>query len=226
MIDTRVTVLLIDDHVIVRDGCRKLLEQAQYIVVGEASNGEDGYGLFLALLPQIVIVDLSMDGWGGLRTTKRILAHSPSTKVVVFTMHTDAVYATHALAAGAVAYVSKKSSPTLLIEALRYGLSGKRYLSPDLAQTLALSKIHDSDQPLDALSPREFEILQMLLAGHSVAEIATTASISSRSVTNCIIRIKRKLGARSTADLIRIAVGFGLLNPGPAILDNKDGLVR
>jgi DNA-binding NarL/FixJ family response regulator len=202
------SILLIDDHVIVRDGCRTLLENADYVVAGEASTGEEGYSLFVSLKPTVVIVDLSMEGWGGLQTINRILAHAPGTRIIVFTMHTDMVYANHALAAGAVGYVTKKSSPGTLLESVRRVVAGKRYLSPDVAEALALAKISNTRQPLAVLSVREFDILQLLLNGKNVSDIARIVSISSKSVTNCLIRIKRKLGARSTLDLMRIAIAI------------------
>jgi DNA-binding NarL/FixJ family response regulator len=214
-----VTILLVDDHAIVRDGCRNLLESANFQVVAEAGSGEEGYALCVNLKPQIVVMDLSMDGWGGLQTIKRIRLHTHMTRVVVLTMHTDGVYATHALAAGALAYITKKSAPGLLIEAVRRAVNGKRCLSPDIAEALALSKVATTEHPLNLLSTREFDILQLLLNGKTVADIAGTVSLSPKSVTNCVIRIKRKLGARTVPDLIRIAIDLGIARQGLALAD-------
>ena len=209
--NAKITVLLVDDHAIVRDGCRLLFQQADLEVVGEAVSGEVAYAQYLKRKPQVVVMDLTMPGIGGLEIIRRIRSRSQDAGIVVFTMHDDPIIATRALQAGANCYVTKTSAPGDLVEAVKCAASSKFYLSRDIAQSVALSNLGMHKSPLEALTAREFEIFRLLADGKSCAEIASAFSLTQKSVTNYSIRIKQKLGARSLADLVRLAIDAGIV---------------
>jgi DNA-binding NarL/FixJ family response regulator len=203
--------LLVDDHSVLRQGCRLLFEQAGLHVVGEAASGEDAYQQCAVLAPTVVVIDLTMDGMGGLETLRRMRGRWPDLGVVIFTMHDDPVIATRVLRTGAQAYVTKTSAPAALIEAVKRAAAGDFFLSQDVAQTIALSNLDAGENPLTTLTPREFEIFRMLGDGRSHAEIAGALSLTQKSVTNYYLRIKLKLGARSIADIVRLAIINGIV---------------
>ncbi len=205
-----ITILLVDDHAIVRQGCRLLLQQAGFEIVGETSSGEDAYASCLKHRPRVVVVDLAMPGMGGLETIRRIRARFANTAVVVFTMHDDPMIATRALQAGAAAFVTKTSAPRDLVEAVRRAGQGGCYLSQDIAQAIALCSLDTQKSALTALTAREFEIFRMLAEGRACAQIAESLSLSPKSVSNYSLRIKQKLGAASLADLVRLAITEGI----------------
>jgi two-component system invasion response regulator UvrY len=209
-VQTKITVLIVDDHAIVRQGCRLLFEQAGLEVVGDAQCGEDAYGQYLKHRPQVVVIDLSMQGMGGFETIRRIHAQRPEVRIVVFTMHDDPSVAARALRAGVQGYVTKTSTPLELVEAVKCAAAGEFYLSREVAQSLALINLDIQQNPFANLSTREFDIFRMLADGRSYAEIAQTLSLSQKSIANYAIRIKQKLDARSLADLIRLAITTGL----------------
>ncbi|MGH9879398.1 MAG: response regulator, partial [Nitrososphaerales archaeon] len=204
------SILLVDDHAIARRGCRQLLEQANFKAIREATSGEEALYSYLEEKPQIIVMDLSMAGMGGLEAIRRILSRTPSTRIVVFTMHDDPTFAARALRAGVLGYVTKTSPPECLVEAVRRALNGKIYLSQDIAQALALCNLKPGAHPLTSLSNREFDVFQMLVEGKTCAQIAATLSLSQKSVSNYSLRIKQKLGAQSVADLVRIAITHGV----------------
>jgi two-component system, NarL family, invasion response regulator UvrY len=207
---TKVTVLIVDDHAIVRQGCRLLFEQAGLEVVGDALCGEDAYAHYLKHKPQVVVMDLTMPGMGGFETIRRIRTQGPEARIVVFTMHDDPIIAARALRAGVHSYVTKTSAPLELVEAVKRAAQGEFYLSREVAQSIALSQLDIHQSPLAHLSTREFDIFRMLAEGRNYAEIAETLSLSQKSVANYAIRIKQKLGAHSLADLIRLAITTGV----------------
>lgn len=203
---SKTSVLIADDHAIVHQGCRLLFEQAGFEVLGDAGSGEDAYAQFLKHRPQVVVMDLTMPGMGGFETVRRIRAQAPDACIVVFSMHDDPVVAARALRAGVQGYVTKTSAPAELVEAVKRAAHGDSYLSHDVAQSIALSRLDVRGDPLSQLSAREFDIFHMLSEGNSYAEIAQRLSLSPKSVANYALRIKQKLGARSLADLIRIGI--------------------
>ena len=205
------TVLLVEDHAIVRQACRNLLERAGYRVAWEGGNGSAAYQAFTILAPDIVIADLSLEDVNGLETIRRIRRHDDQARIVVFSMHDDVTFATRALSAGAAAYVTKTSAPGELIAAVRAVLGGKRYLSHDIAQTLVLSELSSANDPITALTDRELTVFQLLVDGHTSTQIGKILNISTKSASNYVSRIKTKLGATSIAELVRIAINSGVV---------------
>lgn len=205
------SILLVDDHEIVRQGCRLLFEQAGYTVVGEVSSGEEAYEKHLKLRPQLIVMDLAMPGVGGIETIRRIHTHSPQARIVVFTMRDNPFIVTRVLRAGVLAYVTKTNPPQILLEAVKRALVGGFYLSQDIAQSIALSNMDIRNSPLVSLTRRELEIFRMLSEGRSSSEIAETLSLSQKSVANYSLRIKQKLGVRNIAELVRLAMSEGII---------------
>lgn len=213
------SVLLVDDHLIIRKGCRELLEQAGIVSTWEAADGEEAYRAFVAHAPDVVVMDLSMNGVSGLEAIRRMINRRPSARIVVFSMHDDPIFAARALKAGAVGYVTKTSSPEEFVHAVRCAAAGQRHISHDVAQTLVLSGLTGQDHPLTALTDREFDIFRLLASGKTAAQIADILSIAPKSVSNYYGRIKEKLGLESIAELVRLAIGEGILVAEPERLD-------
>jgi len=204
-------VLLVDDHAVVREGYRRLLERGgDIVVVGEASNAEDAHKLFSELSPQVVVMDIAMPGVSGIEAMRRMLDQQPETRVLIFSMYEDSIFAHRALQAGACGYVTKASAPNVLVEAVHVVARGKKYISADVAQALALRNVTADAAAADGLSAREFEILRMLVQGHSVRDIAQTLGLTPKTVANHQSAIKQKLGADTAVQLLRIASGLGI----------------
>jgi len=199
-------IMLVDDHAIVRAGFRRLLEQqANYQVVAEAGDAETAYALFVEHRPDVVVLDLSMPGVSGLDLVRRISAREPSARVLVFTMHEDAQLAERAIQLGARGYVTKSSAPEVLASAVADMMAGRVAFSPDVAQSLAVSKVTGEGDPLAALSAREFEIFRLIARGQTVSSIAALLSLSVKTVANYHSLIKQKLGIASDVELVLLA---------------------
>jgi two-component system, NarL family, invasion response regulator UvrY len=205
----QVSVLLVDDHAVVREGYRRLLERdGDIAVIGEAVDGATAHSLFCSLNPQIVVMDITLPGTSGIEAMRRMLAHKPEARVLIFSMHEDAIFARRAMQAGAFGYVTKASAPHVLVEAIHAVAACKKYLSPEMAQKLALSEF--SGDQADALSAREFEVLRLLAQGHSVKEIAESMGLNPKTVSNHQTAIKQKLGADTAIQLLTKAMQLGL----------------
>ena len=208
-----INVLLVEDHAVVRAGFRTLLENhADINVVSEADSGEIAYREFIEHAPDVVIMDLSLPGIGGLEAIRRIIARQQDAKVVVFSMHEDTAFVEQALQAGARGYIGKSSAPVVLVEAVRQIASGNVYLDPDIAQRLAYQKTRGSESPFEMLSTREFEIFCLLSEGLSVNETANRLSLSYKTVANYTTQIKNKLEVGSVAELARLAIRHGIVS--------------
>ncbi|MEM7543027.1 MAG: response regulator transcription factor [Pseudomonadota bacterium] len=208
-----IRILLVDDHAVVRAGFTTLLQHEPGIeVVGEADSGEDALKLYPQLTPDIVIIDLSLPGIGGLETIKRIIARDSDAKLLVFSMHEDTAFVEQALHAGARGYVGKSSAPTVLVEAVNRIATGAIFLDPDTAQALAFQKTKGNDSPFAELSPREFEIFCLLAEGLSAADVAKRLSISAKTVANYATQIKSKLDLDTSAELARFAIRHGVVS--------------
>jgi DNA-binding NarL/FixJ family response regulator len=207
----QVTVLLVDDHAVVREGYRRLLERhGDIIVTGEAADGTEAYALFCALAPQIVVMDITLPGVSGIETMRRMLDFKPTTRVLIFSMHEEAIFAQRALQAGACGYVTKASAPAVLVAAIHTVADGTRYLSPDIAQALALRAAPLDEHARLGLSPRELEVLRLLVQGRSIREIAQVMGINPKTVSNHQSLIRQKLGADTPIELLRMAQKLGL----------------
>jgi len=214
-----VRLLLADDHAIVRAGYRHLLErQDRYVVVGEAQTAEETYALFRLHRPDVVVTDLAMPGTSGLEDIHRILAADSAARVLAFSMHVSPDFAVAALRAGALGYVTKSSPPDVLLRAIADVLIGRQVLSPDIAQALALARLSERRRPLEELTPREFDVLCMLVAPTSVPDIARLLHLSIKTVQNLHYQIKAKLGVEGDIELTRLALSWGL--DAPSKLDS------
>jgi two-component system, NarL family, invasion response regulator UvrY len=205
-------IMLVDDHAVVREGYRSVLQKQPGLrVVAEASDGTEAYRLFKATEPDLVIMDLSMPGIGGIEAIRRIRQWDKRAKILVFTMHQNAAFAVQAIRAGAKGYVTKTSPPETLVRAVMDVLSGKIAISPDIDHELALSRLAGEAAAADVLTAREFEVLRMLLAEKTTEEIAGTLHISPKTVANLHSLIKDKLGVGSDIELVRLALRQGIL---------------
>lgn len=208
-----IKILIVDDHAIVREGYRSLLEkQPGMRVVGEASNGALAYARFQETAPDVVIMDLSMPEQGGLEAIVRICQRDPTARILVFSMHENPAFAVQATRAGAKGYITKGSEPETLIRAVHDVYRGKHVLSPDIAQALALTKLGGEGEVLAKLTVREFEILRMLVEARSTEDIAAELRISPKTVSNSHYQIKKKLGAASDIELVRIALRTNIID--------------
>jgi two-component system, NarL family, invasion response regulator UvrY len=206
------TVLLVDDHAVVREGYRRLLEESgRILIAGEATNAIDAIEQSVKLAPRIIIMDVSLPGISGIEATRRIRICNPHTSVLIFSMHEEPIFARRALEAGARGYVSKINAPKVLLEAVDVVASGQRYLSEDIAQKLALSRIQNDDQSVKLLSSREFEVLRLLVDGFQVEYIAHQLDVSAKTVANARCSIKQKLGVETGMELVRAAIRLGLV---------------
>ena len=206
-----VSVLLVDDHAVVREGYKRLLEKhGDIAVIGEAANATDAYELFCKLAPQVVVMDIALPGVSGIDAMRRMLAREPQTRVLIFSMYEDAIFANRSLRAGACGYVTKASAPNVLVEAVHAIAHGKRYISADIAQKLALRNVIADAEANDGLSAREFEVLRLLVQGLSVRDIAQSMGLNPKTVANHQSAIKQKLGADTAVQLLRIAESLGL----------------
>lgn len=205
-------LLLVDDHAIVREGYRRLLEsRADLAIVGEAANAREALEQFKALLPDVLVLDLGLPDMGGVELIRRLLQRDADARILVFTMHREPLFATQALRAGALGYVTKSSPPEVLVAAVYQVAARRQVISPDIAPELALALIDRPREPLAELAPREFEILRLLLDGCSAEDIGTRLSISAKTVQNSHYQIKTKLGVRSDIELTRLALRLGLI---------------
>lgn len=209
-----ISVMLVDDHAVVRMGFRMLLEGSTDIrVVAEAESGEEACRKFPEVKPGVVVMDISMPGIGGLEAIDRILAHEPSARILVLSAHEDAMHARRVLKAGAAGYLTKRSAAEALMQAIRQVNQGKTFLEPEIAQQLALQQLNREENPLDLLTEKEFKVFLALAKGQSVADIAEVMSLSPRTIGTHLYNIKQKLAASNSAELAIIAMRAGLLSP-------------
>lgn len=212
MIAPPVRLLLVDDHAIVRSGVRRLLEQEPRLrIVAEADSGERAYALFVRHAPEVVVIDLSMPGMSGFETMRRILVRQPSARILVFSMHEDAVRAERAIGLGARGYVTKSSAPQVLCRAILEVAAGRPFLSADVARAIAEARSSAEEHPMKLLSAREFEIFRLLVAGHDPADIAAMLNLSAKTVANNRTIINQKLHVASDVELMLLALRHDLL---------------
>jgi two-component system, NarL family, invasion response regulator UvrY len=199
-------VLLVDDHAIVREGYRRLLEhEANISVVGEAGSAAQAYERARSLQPDVVVMDIALPGVSGIEATRRMLRDQPQLRILMFSMYDDAIYARRALDAGALGYLSKATAPEVLVRAVHAVSRGERYVSPDVASHIAGAAAQPAKAQIAALSPREFEVLRLLVQGQTVRSISEKLALSEKTVANHQSAIRDKLGARNSAQLARLA---------------------
>ena len=208
----KVTIVLVDDHAVVRAGVRRLLEQeALFDVIGEAQSGEKAYHMFGELKPDVMVMDLSMPGMGGLEAIRRILMRHERARILVLTMHEDLSFANQALKLGAKGYLIKNTLGDDLVKSIQTVSRGEVFLSDEIAKKMAMQSISGDQDPIHELSAREFEIFRLLAEGLEIDAIAATLNISSKTVSNYQTMIKQKLNINTPVELIRYAIKAGVI---------------
>lgn len=210
------TIVLADDHQVVRKGIRALLEMEQdFQVVGEAGDGLEAVHLTLRLRPDVLVLDLMMPGLNGIDVTRQVTKQAPQTRVVVLSMYAAEDYVLEALRNGASGYVLKDASISELVQAIRSVVMGRRYLSPPLAERAIDAYVRQTQEstldPYETLTDREREVLHLAAEGLTSAEIAERLSLSPRTVENHRSNMMRKLGLRTQTDLVRYAIRRGII---------------
>lgn len=204
-----IRVMLVDDHAVVRSGYRTYLEQLpDFEVVAEADNADDAYAVYKRVRPGLVVMDIRLPGASGIEASRRILAHDPAARILLFSMYSSTSFLRQALEIGVKGMVGKECNPDTLRDAAIAIAHGKPYVDPQLAQALVFDT---HANPLDALSPREFEILQFMVAGASAEEIGQALNVSVKTVANRASTIRQKLGADSDIQLLKIAAAAGVV---------------
>jgi two-component system, NarL family, invasion response regulator UvrY len=209
-----ISILLVDDHPIVRQGYRRVLEnQGDFHVIAEADDAASAYASFKTHSPDIVVMDISMPGASGLEAIRNIRARDGRARILVFSMHSETPLVKAAFNAGAGGYVTKSSEPAVLVKAIRSVARGERAMSDDVAQVLALESLAPSGSALDQLAEREIEVLRQIAAGATQDAIAANLNLSLKTVQNYHYMIKAKTGLKTDAQLVRLAAECGLTGP-------------
>jgi two-component system invasion response regulator UvrY len=204
--------MLADDHAVVRMGFRLLLQGTEDIkVIAEVETGEEAVQQYPLHHPDVLVMDLSMPGIGGLEALRRLIAKHPDAKILVLTSHDDLLHPRRVLQAGAMGYLSKRSAPEELIRAVRQVALGKTFIEAELAQQLALQNVQGESNPVELLSPREFEVFLQLAHGKSVNEIAEQLFLSPRTVGTHLYNLKQKLNVTNPTEIVLMAIRAGLV---------------
>ncbi|MEM7541388.1 MAG: response regulator transcription factor [Pseudomonadota bacterium] len=209
-----IRIALVDDHAVVREGYRSLISrQRDMTVTLEFDNAAAAYG-GISDHPNInvLVMDINMPGASAFSTLRRLKQRFPKIASLVFTMYAKPRFAQQSFSAGAVGYVTKSNEPEVLLRAIREAAGGRRYLSPDIAQLLALERFQNERDAIDSLSNREFEVLRLLLEGRDVESIASSLNISPKTVRNLHYSIKRKFGVRDDIELVRRAISLDVID--------------
>ena len=208
----KTTIVLVDDHAVVRAGVRRLLEQEPlFEVIGETESGEKAYQIFGELKPDVMVMDLSMPGMGGLEAIRRILMRYEKAKILVLSMHEDLSFANQALKLGAKGYLTKNTLADDLVKSIETLTQGEVFISDEIAKKMAMQSISGNQDPVHELSAREFEIFRLLAEGFDIDAIASTLNISSKTVSNYQTMIKQKLNINTPIELIRYAIKVGVI---------------
>lgn len=208
-----IRVLLVDDHAVVRTGFRLLLQaRPDVAVVGEAESGEAACQRYMELSPDVVVMDIAMPGMGGIEALRRIRARDTQARVLALSAHDDPMHARRALREGALGFLSKRSAPEALLEAVAGIAAGQRYIDPRVAQRLALEDIEGAESsPVKRLSEREFDVFIRLARGASVQRIADDLRLSASTVGTHLYNVKQKLGVSNQSELTLLAIRHGLI---------------
>jgi len=209
----KLTLLLVDDHAVVRSGFKVLLQTWDDVdVVAEANSGEEALPMYTLHRPEVVVMDIAMAGMGGIEATKRLLALDPQVRILALSAHEDSSYAKRALQAGALGYLSKRTAPEVLIDALRMVARHQRFIDPIIAQRMANQRNESDSQYIDKLSPREFEVFLMLAKGRSVLDISQALGLSASTVGTHLYKVKLKLQLSNQSEITLLAMRHGLLD--------------
>ncbi len=208
-----ISVLLTDDHELVRTGIRRLLEDSKQLeIVGEADCGEDSLQLAQSLKPDVILMDVNMPGIGGVEACRRILQRNPKQKIIVLTVHNEHTFPKRLLEIGAKGYLTKDCGVDEMIKAIKQVNSGGSYIASSIAQQLALSLLPGNDvNPIDRLSHREFQVMLMISQGLTNVEISDKLCLSPKTISTYRLRVLEKLNAHNEVDLIKIAVEQGMV---------------
>lgn len=210
-----ISVFLVDDHELVRTGIRRILEDVRGLrVVGEAVSGEQAVQWCRDNQSDVILMDMNMPGIGGLEATKKILRFNPDTKIIVLTVQTETPFPLKVMQAGASGYLTKCSAPDEMIQAIRVVNAGQRYISPEIAQQIALSQVTTSttENPFKTLSDREMQITMMITKGNKVQDIAESLNLSPKTVNSYRYRLFEKLNINGDVELTRMAIRYGILD--------------
>lgn len=208
----QVRILLVDDHAVVREGYRRLIEEcADLEVIGEAASGHEAIQRFGELCPDVTVIDISLPGMSGIEAARRMIVRRPEARVLVFSMHDDAIFVRRAFDAGVAGYITKTGAPEVLLDAVRAVAQGRRYLSDDVTRALAFAACGPEQISTSRLTAREFEVLRLIASGIAINEIGPLLGMNPKTVANHQSSIKHKLGVQSTAALVRLAIGSGLV---------------
>jgi len=209
----KLRVMLVDDHAVVRGGFKVLLQTWDDVqVVAEADSGEEALRIHDSVGPDVVVMDIAMAGMGGIEATKRLVAKHPQVRILALSAHEDTSYSKRAFQAGALGYLSKRTAPEVLIDAIRLVARGKRFIDPGIAQRMAMQDLSGEADPLAVLSPREFEVFVQLARGQSVVAVAETLSLSVSTVGTHVHKIKQKLDVSNTSEITLLALRLGLID--------------
>ncbi|WP_027159233.1 response regulator [Methylobacter luteus] len=209
----KIKVILVDDHAVVRAGFRLLLSSVNHIdVIAEAERGEQACQLYLDKRPDVIVLDLSMPGIGGLESIRRILLRDSTAKILVFSVHDELVYVNRALSAGAKGYITKNTAPAILMEAIEKIAAGETYIEQGLRENLPVQNNESNYRALiDTLSAREFDVFRLLAKGLTIHKISDELCLGYKTVANYGTQIKSKLKVSTTAELAHIAMVLGVM---------------
>lgn len=209
-----ITLLLVDDHELVRTGIRRILEDvSDFKVIGEVNNGESAVKFCRESQPDVVLMDMNMPGIGGLEATKQILRFTESTRIIVLSIHKENPIPGKVMEVGAFGYITKDAEPQEMINAIRKVGVGQKYIAPDIAQQIAISRLSkNEDNPFEQLSNRELEITMMLTKGSKVPDIAAHLNISAKTVNTYRYRMFEKLDVSSDVELTHLAIRHKLID--------------
>lgn len=209
-----INILLVDDHELVRTGIHKILNDVKgFKVIGEAQTGEEAVQYCRKSEPDVVLMDMNMPGIGGLEATKKILRYAPDVKIIVLTVHSEDPFPTKVMQIGASGYLTKGAGPDEMINAIRAVHSGQRYITPDIAQQMALNQFKSVEEnPFNSLSERELQIMLMITRGEKVTDISKQLILSTKTINSYRYRMFEKLNVGNDVELTHLAIRYGMLN--------------
>ncbi|MBY6185809.1 UvrY/SirA/GacA family response regulator transcription factor [Marinobacter hydrocarbonoclasticus] len=208
-----INVLLVDDHALVRTGISRILEDERGIkVVGEVEDGEQAVAWCRKSECDVVLMDMSMPGIGGLEATRKILRYNPDARIIILTVYTEEPIPSKVMAAGAAGFLTKNAPPADMVQAIRVVASGQRYIAPEIAQQMALKQFNPEKNPFDDLSERELQITMMVTSGQKVSEISEQLNLSPKTVNSYRYRLFEKLKISGDVELTRLAIRYGMVD--------------